>query len=537
VSTPSDALAALPADRGARRLALAAVLVSVAVFLAAAPYAKVPLPPVPAFIPIYQSALVLCDIITAVLLFTQFGILGSRALLVLASGYLFSALMAVAHALSFPGLFAPGGLLGAGPQTTAWIYFLWHGGFPLLVTAYAVLKDDGAQRPAARDTSAALRYIGMAIVATILAVAALVLLATNGHDVLPAIMQGNRDAPTKVLVAAATWILSLTALVTVWRRRPHSVVDIWLLVTMCAWLFDIALAAVLNGARFDLGFYAGRVYGLLASSFVLIVLLTESSLLHGRLLEAHRRERAERQLVQQKSNELVAANKELDAFSYSVSHDLRAPLRAVDGYARMLEEDYGTQLDAEGRRLIGVVRASSAKMARLIEDLLLFARAGREAMRVAPVSLTPLVREVAEELNAQVEHRIEFAIGDLGSVQGDPVLLRQVFLNLLSNAMKFSRDRNPAIVEVGRVADADAGADAPASYFVKDNGVGFDMKYYARLFSVFQRLHSAAEFPGTGVGLAIVNRIVARHGGRVWAEAAPEQGATFHFTLRAAPNG
>jgi light-regulated signal transduction histidine kinase (bacteriophytochrome) len=312
------------------------------------------------------------------------------------------------------------------------------------------------------------------------------------------------------------------------------VVDLWLLVTLCAWLFDIALAAVLNGARFDLGFYAGRVYGLLASSFVLVVLLTESTLLHGRLLEAHRRERVERQLVQQKSEELVAVNKELDAFSYSVSHDLRAPLRAVDGYARMLEEDYGAQLDAEGKRLLGVVRAGSAQMGRLIEDLLTFARIGREAMLVSPVALTPLVRGIIAELDGgRADHRIEFSVGDLGSARGDPALLRQVFVNLLSNAVKFSRDRNPAIVEVGRVPDPKA--DAAASYYVKDNGAGFDMKYYAKLFGVFQRLHTAAEFPGTGVGLAIVNRIVARHGGRMWAEAAPEQGATFHFTLPAAP--
>lgn len=270
----SEFLSTLPAGRGERRLALGVVLVSVAVFLALAPFAKVPLGQLWAFIPVYQSAFVVNDLITAVLLLGQFSILQSRGLLLLASGYLFTAFMAAAHALTFPGLFAPAGLLGAGPQTTAWMYMFWHGGFPLLVTAYAVLKSE------ARDTSRPRSRAGIAVLysvaAVLVAVVGVTLLATAGQSLLPAIMQGNHYTPAMVIVVSSVWGLSLLALIVLWRRRPHSVLDLWLMVVMCAWLSDIALAAVLNHGRFDLGFYAGRIYGLLAASFVLVVLLLEN---------------------------------------------------------------------------------------------------------------------------------------------------------------------------------------------------------------------------------------------------------------------
>jgi len=519
-------LSTSPARRGERRLALAVVLASVAVFIVAAPFAKVPLAPVPAFLPIYQSALVINDLITAVLLFGQFGILRSRALLLLGSGYLFSAFMAVAHALSFPGLFSPSGLLGAGPQTTAWLYFLWHGGFPLLVIGYALSKGE------ARDMAGTgLRPrvpTGIAVLssaaAVLLAATALTLLATAGHDALPAIMRGDSDDPAKVVVASATWMLSLIALPVLWRRRPHSVLDLWLMVVMCVWIFDIALASVLNHGRYDLGWYAGRVYGLLAASFVLIVLLLENSVLYARLVEAHESER-------RKSAELQAVNKELDAFSYSVAHDLRAPLRAVDGYAGMLEDTYAGRLDAEGRRLLGVVRASSQLMGRLIDALLNFARIGRQALRTQPVELDPLVNQVIDELRAGCGGRsIEFAVGRLGSAMADAALLKQVLANLLGNAIKFTRDKSPAVVEVGCRREAAAGG--ANVYYVKDNGAGFDMRYSDKLFGVFQRLHRAEEYEGTGVGLSIVQRVINRHGGRVWADSRPGEGATFYFTLQ-----
>jgi PAS domain S-box-containing protein len=249
----------------------------------------VPLTPVWAFIPSYQAALVINDLITAVVLFGQFRIVRSRALLLLASGYLFTACLALVHALTFPGLFTASGLLGAGPQSTAWLYMGWHGGFPVCVLAYAVCKEDGGETslPCGRAAPATL-----ASVAAVLVVAGgCTLLATVGHDVLPAIMQGHHYTPTMRGVVSSVWALSLLALGAVWRRRPHTVLDLWLMVVLWAWLCDIALAAVLNQGRFDLGFYVGRLYGLLAASFVLGVLLLEHGRLYARVVQAYARER------------------------------------------------------------------------------------------------------------------------------------------------------------------------------------------------------------------------------------------------------
>jgi HD-GYP domain-containing protein (c-di-GMP phosphodiesterase class II) len=287
---PAVFLSTLPAGRRDRWLALAVVIISTAVFAVAVPIAKRPLEPVVVFYPVYQSALVIIELITAVLLFGQYTILRGRALLVLGCAYLFSASMAVAHALSFPGLFAQSGLLGAGPQSTAWIYFLWHGAFPLLVIAYALLRGDGVH---AKHLSASpWKSVACGISATVGAAAALTYLATGGHDVLPAIMTGDRDASTKVVVAVCTWLLSVAALPLLWRGRRHSVLDLWLMVVMVVWIFEVALAAVFNAGRYDIGWYAGRIYGLLAGSFVLGMLLLENGLLYARLVKSHENERA-----------------------------------------------------------------------------------------------------------------------------------------------------------------------------------------------------------------------------------------------------
>ena len=678
-------VATRPAVQADRKLASAAVALSALIFLGAIPFAKQPLAPVWAFIPSYQAALVVCDLVTAALLFGQARFSRSAALFVLASGYLFTACLALSHALSFPGLFAPGGVLGGGTQSTAWLYMFWHAGFPLFVTAYALLRG-------ASHTRATAELGGVLVGGVVAVAAALTWLATAGESALPPIMQGNRYTPAMIFVVSSVWLASLAALLALWRQRAYRVLDIWLMVVMCAWLFDIGLSAVFNAGRFDLGFYAGRIYGLAAASFVLVVLLLENTSLHARLALEHERDQRslarhserlrilaaiDQAVIAEQSADAIAAaviqplrelldvpraivnrfdlasgtvewvaaagrrrthvgpgvryslalmgdvqalrkgepqlidvhalppgteveallasgvrwymampmiaggeligalsfggegrdfraeqlniarevaaqlaiataqtrllervkahaaeleakvherTAELESFSYSVSHDLRAPLRAIDGYARMLEEDYAGRLDAEAQRLIGVVRANARRMGQLIDDLLAFSRLGRQQPARARLDMSALACEVGHDLRGNRPATIEVA--PLPPAQADAALLRQVWTNLIGNALKYSAKKAEARVDIG--AREDAGETV---YWVRDNGAGFDMRYAQKLFGVFQRLHRADEFEGTGVGLAIVQRIVARHGGRVWAEGEPGAGACFYFSL------
>lgn len=230
--------------------------------------------------------------------------------------------------------------------------------------------------------------------------------------------------------------------------------------------------------------------------------------------------------MEQHNKQLAALNAELESFSYSVSHDLRAPVRAISGYSNALEEDYGSALDAEGRRLLAVVGAESARMGRLIDALLEFSRLGREPMRTETVAMTTLARDVAERYGAEGD--VVISVGELPPVRGDVTLLRQVWENLISNAVKYSQNSDePAVVVSGE------SENGTLRYSVADNGVGFDMRYAAKLYGVFQRLHHDDEFTGTGVGLATVKRIVERHGGQVWATGEVGRGARFCFSLPA----
>ena len=248
------------------------------------------------------------------------------------------------------------------------------------------------------------------------------------------------------------------------------------------------------------------------------------------ITERKRAEQAIRQLnvdLEKQAEQLQAANKELEAFSYSVSHDLRAPLRAIDGYTRILVEDYEPLLDAEGKRICGVISREARRMGQLIDDLLAFSRLGRKEMYSSKIDMNALVASIFEELiKDENRERIDFEFAKLPMAKGDSSLIRQVWVNLLSNAIKFTSKKQRSIIEVGSKHTKEENV-----YYVRDNGAGFDMEYGNKLFGVFQRLHSESEFSGTGVGLAIVQRIIRRHGGRVWAQGEVEKGATFYFAL------
>jgi PAS domain S-box-containing protein len=233
------------------------------------------------------------------------------------------------------------------------------------------------------------------------------------------------------------------------------------------------------------------------------------------------------QRVIERTIQLEAANKDLEAFSYSVSHDLRAPLRAISGFSRIVLEDHAATLDPEGSRYLHMVDKSARQMGQLIDDLLTFSRTGRQPLTVQTVNTTDVVNACLADLKDMQENRhVTISVGDLPDCEADASLLKQVWLNLLGNALKYTRKRDPAVITIG--SRREGGTDG---FFVEDNGAGFDMKYADKLFGVFQRLHLTDDYEGTGVGLALVQRIVQRHGGRVWAEAKLNLGATFHFTL------
>ncbi len=239
------------------------------------------------------------------------------------------------------------------------------------------------------------------------------------------------------------------------------------------------------------------------------------------------------QCVRERTTELESANQELEAFSYSVSHDLRAPLRAVDGFTNILLRKHSSGMPEEAKEFLNKIASSANQMGRLIDDLLSLARLGRQPLLMRTVSVTELVTEVLSELRQTLgDRQVNVHVDALPDCQGDPALLKQVFVNLLSNAFKFTRHQKDPNIEVGCKSNGEQNM-----YFVRDNGAGFDMQYAQRLFGVFQRLHRAEEFEGSGVGLSIVQRIIHRHGGQVWAEAKLNQGATFYFTLADKPKG
>ena len=292
------------------------------------------------------------------------------------------------------------------------------------------------------------------------------------------------------------------------------------------WFAPIFLAAILIFIqpfyqRFGVSFSEGY-FQLVMIMFIVIIIA-----FLGERIEKVRILNELNENLKKESEKLEDANKELEAFAYSVSHDLRVPLRAIDGFSRIIMEDYEEQLDDEGKRLLNIIRDNTKKMGQLIDDILLLSRASRQEMKMSQIDMESLVLNIFEELKPSIGDRdVQLEIKSLPTAIGDRTLLYQVFSNLISNSIKFTRIKDKAVIEVG----AEKGKDENI-YYVKDNGAGFNMKYINKLFGLFQRLHGTDEFEGTGVGLSIVQRIVRRHGGSVWGEGKVDEGATIYLSL------
>jgi signal transduction histidine kinase len=542
-------LATLRAGRRERHMAWAVVIASALGFVAAIPFVRLPLAKIPAFIPSYESALAINDLITAVLLFGVFARLRSWALLVLASGYLFDALIVVVHALSFPGVFAEMGLLGGGPQTTAWLYIFWHATFPLFVLAYAMLGHGGGQQSVDR-------LVPMAVTAAIGSVVALVVaqtfMATVGHDLLPEVMRGaDYSMVVTKGVSPTIWLLSLAALLALWRRRNASVLDLWLMVVMCAWLFDIALSAVIGSSRYDLGWYAGRSYGLLAASFVLVALLLETNGLHGRLAEARsrleirvrertvdlersaealRREIAERRLTEA---QLLQAQKmdALDTLAGGIAHDLNNTLVPILGLTKLTMKRLPP--DSREHTNLGTILQAGERARDLVRQILAFSR--KEAPTRLRVDFATLVRDSLKMIRASIPATIDIAeaIETVPPVFGDPGQLDQIVINFVVNASQAIGDRMGTISVslTAAVPAAEEHGQAWVCLSVRDTGCGMDEATRQRIFEPFFTTKPVGE--GTGLGLSVVHGIVVQHGGRVTVESSVGAGTRFDVYLPA----
>ncbi|WP_213740677.1 MASE4 domain-containing protein [Bradyrhizobium sp. dw_411] len=531
------------------RLCLAPAVISAVVFVACVPYVRVPLPASPAFVAVYNAVSILNDLTTAVILFGQFNILRSRALLLLASGYLFASLISVVQLLTFPGMFSATGLLGAGSQTALWLCVLWHGGFPLVVIFYALFHDSG------REVATTPRLaIASAVIAVIGAVFLCWFAATWGTEngrMLPPMLDANGFTPWQRVVNLADVILVVGAFVLLSARRRHSLLNLWLMVVMGYWFCDITLSSYLNGGRYDLGFYAGRIYGALAASFVLAVLVLENSRLYRRLAIAASR-------LKERATELLRANEALQSeivsrkraeeglrqaqaelarvgrinamgeltssLANEVNHPIGAIMMNAETCLRWLSHEVPNVEEArttasmivkDGRRAAGTV----TRMQQLFDK----GAPLREAVDVNDVIREMIVLLRGEAARYAVSIRAELMEGP-AAIAGDRVQLQQVLMNLMINGIEAMNDADGTRELTIKSQRAENGQ---VTVSVSDTGVGLPPLPVNQIFNAFftTKPHSV------GIGLSISRSIVEGHGGHLWATNNSSRGADFHLSL------
>ncbi|HTJ28284.1 MAG TPA: MASE4 domain-containing protein [Candidatus Limnocylindria bacterium] len=512
-------LSRLSPDRQQRRLAIAIVLALLAVFLVTAgPLSTIGLARIDAFVPAYAAAMFVTDSITAVVLFAQFSILRSRSLLVIASGYLYTALIVIPWVLTFPGVFAPTGLLDAGLQSTSWLYILWHSGFPAFIIAYALLKEsDPATRSWGGSVSAA---ILSAVAGTVTLVCIVTVLVTVGDPLMPRLMADTVHLSVLWNVAAGfAALMSALALVVLWMRQ-RSVLDLWLMVVMCAYVTEICLISFPVAARFSVGWYVGRIFGLLSGSLVLFVLLYEITVLYAHLLDAVLAQRREREA------RLMTG----DAVAAAIAHEIKQPLCGMvtnaEAGVRWLDRS-PPDLD-EAKTALKDIVAAGHRAAAVVESIRAIFRKG--ALNRTSFDVNDVIREALALVRSDLQvHRIVVHVepkAHLSPVSGDRIQLQHVFLNLFTNAIDaMAAEDGPRVLCVR----SELRADGDVQVSIEDTGIGIGRQDVDRIFNPLFTTKSG----GMGMGLSICRSIIEAHDGRIWAVQNEPQGTVFRFALPA----
>ena len=507
----------LPPTPVQRRIALAVAVVLLVGLGVTALFANEPLPRIDAFIPTIEGAVFLTDLITAVLLFSQCWIYHSRALLALASGYLFTALIVVAHVLTFPGAFSPTGLLGAGLQSTGWFYTFWHLGFPTAVLIYAYLRGEEPKRPITQPLIPC--RIGLSVASVVSLVCGLTLLATGGERYLPPMfLDATHLAPLTHYIVTFEALICLVALAMLWGQR-RSVLDQWLMVVTLAFLSELVINGLLISARFTLGWYVSRIFSLVTSTIVLVVLLEETTRLYGLLA------RSNAMLRREQNNRLMT----LEAFALSISHEVRQPLTGIvargDALLRFLG---GTPPKLDKVRSAGEEMIAAAHRAsQILDDIRnLFGTAERPQ---SPVDMNDLAVKALGALDSELKShnvitRVQLA-SQLPPIMGHAGQLQEVIVNLIQNAVDAmdSVDDDRRVLQVRTKYN---GGEA-ISVEIEDSGPGIETKKADNIFDAF----FTTKPHGMGLGLAICRMIIERHEGQLVASSANRHGTVFRITL------
>jgi signal transduction histidine kinase len=510
-------LATLPPTLRQRRLALMVAVVLVAAFGVTLPLAATPLPRLDAFIPSLDATICVTDLITAIMLFGQFSIYRSRALLALANGFLFTALIVIPHALTFPDAFSTTGLLGGGLQSTVWLYVFWHFGFPIALVAYVLLKDTDRTNGVMRGSTQSGIATSVAII--LILVCALAWVATAGDRFLPRVFPDtSRFSPLLSYVFAFNVAIGVLALALMWIRR-RSVLDQWLMIAASALIMEQVFGGPLGSARFSLGFYAGRLFSLVTSIVVLVVLLTETTRLFARLA------RANTMLQRERSNKLMS----LEVVAASIAHEVRQPLAAIatNGSAALRFLGKSPPNLAEAQSALNRIVDESHRASQVFDSIRsLFRRTdqGQQAIDVNEIAAGVLLILRAELTEHGIASRVELT-SDLPLVMGHRGQLREVILNLVRNAIEAMQSMESGS-RVLRVRTEPHGRDAIV-VAVEDSGPGIAPEKLNGIFDAFV----TTKPQGMGLGLALCRMIIERHEGRLTASSGETSGAVFQFIL------